>query len=185
MEKWLIHNLDTRIVAKAKEAPENDIVGLSDLGSKKEEATEEEEFLKIATGDEEKKMGVSKHFFEGVITKVPYLPETPGEKKREMKSLIRKVVDPNLTSAGYRARDALKAFGKEAVPALLNELVDLVTAAAGKSIHRRHDLSKPQGVRGRNSDNVKLREVLGWEPATSLEEGLRRTYRWIAEQLAP
>jgi nucleoside-diphosphate-sugar epimerase len=39
------------------------------------------------------------------------------------------------------------------------------------------------GVRGRNSDNTKLREVLDWEPAISLENGLRETYRWIEEQV--
>ena len=55
--------------------------------------------------------------------------------------------------------------------------------AAGKTIRVRHDTSKPQGVRGRNSDNSRLREVLGWEPSTSLEDGLARTYQWIAAQL--
>jgi GDP-D-mannose 3',5'-epimerase len=67
----------------------------------------------------------------------------------------------------------------------INELVDLVAAAADKAIHRKHDLSKPQGVRGRNSDNTKLRQVLGWEPDVSLEDGLRLTYRWIREQVDP
>jgi nucleoside-diphosphate-sugar epimerase len=65
----------------------------------------------------------------------------------------------------------------------INELVDLVAAVARKRIGRRHDLTKPQGVRGRNSDNARLREVLGWEPAASLEQGLVTTYRWIAAQL--
>ena len=41
----------------------------------------------------------------------------------------------------------------------------------------------PQGVRGRNSDNSRLRQVLGWEPAISLEQGLSRTYPWIAQQV--
>jgi nucleoside-diphosphate-sugar epimerase len=41
----------------------------------------------------------------------------------------------------------------------------------------------PEGVRGRNSDNTKLREVLGWEPAIDLEQGLVDTYRWIEKQL--
>jgi GDP-D-mannose 3',5'-epimerase len=40
------------------------------------------------------------------------------------------------------------------------------------------------GVRGRNSDNTRLREVLQWEPQISLEEGLRRTYTWIEQQVA-
>ncbi|MDP2959014.1 MAG: NAD-dependent epimerase/dehydratase family protein [Longimicrobiales bacterium] len=58
-----------------------------------------------------------------------------------------------------------------------------VAAIAGKRIGKRHDLAKPQGVRGRNSDNTRLREVLGWEPRVTLEAGLERTYRWIAEQV--
>jgi GDP-D-mannose 3',5'-epimerase len=65
----------------------------------------------------------------------------------------------------------------------IDGLIDLVASMAGKKIRKRHDLSKPQGVRGRNSDNTRLREVLGWEPATSLEAGLGHTYRWIAEQV--
>ncbi len=65
----------------------------------------------------------------------------------------------------------------------INELVEMVANIAGKTIHREHNLSAPQGVRGRNSDNSRLRKVLGWEPQISLEEGMARTYRWIAEQL--
>ncbi|MDO9498620.1 NAD-dependent epimerase/dehydratase family protein [Falsiroseomonas sp.] len=65
----------------------------------------------------------------------------------------------------------------------VNELVDLVSAAAGKTLRRRHDLTKPQGVRGRNSDNTRLREVLGWEPKMTLAEGLRPTYAWIQQQV--
>jgi len=61
----------------------------------------------------------------------------------------------------------------------INELVDMVAAIAGKRIGRTHNLNAPQGVRGRNSDNTRLREVLHWEPAISLEEGLSRTYEWI------
>jgi GDP-D-mannose 3',5'-epimerase len=65
----------------------------------------------------------------------------------------------------------------------INQLADLVAAAAGKRIAKRHDLSGPQGVRGRNSDNTKLREVLSWEPRTPLRDGLPPTYRWIESQL--
>jgi len=65
----------------------------------------------------------------------------------------------------------------------INGLVDLVAEIAGKSILKEHDLSKPQGVRGRNSDNSRLREVLGWEPSVSLETGLAETYEWIEAQL--
>lgn len=66
----------------------------------------------------------------------------------------------------------------------INELVRIVASVAGKTVRMRHDLTKPQGVRGRNSDNSLLRETLHWEPQISLEEGLARTYRWISAQLA-
>ena len=65
----------------------------------------------------------------------------------------------------------------------INELVDIVAAAAGKRIGKRYNLNAPQGVRGRNSDNSRLRAALQWEPEVSLEEGLRKTYEWIREQL--
>jgi GDP-D-mannose 3',5'-epimerase len=65
----------------------------------------------------------------------------------------------------------------------INELVDLVCTVAGKRLHKRHDLSKPQGVRGRNSDNSQLRQVLGWEPAITLERGLAVTYKWIESEI--
>ncbi|MGH2791650.1 MAG: NAD-dependent epimerase/dehydratase family protein [Actinomycetota bacterium] len=66
----------------------------------------------------------------------------------------------------------------------VNDLVDIVAKIADKSIGKKHDLSKPQGVRGRNSDNTLLTKVLGWGPRISLEEGLRPTYSWIAEQVS-
>jgi nucleoside-diphosphate-sugar epimerase len=66
----------------------------------------------------------------------------------------------------------------------INELVDIVARIAGKHIRKRYDLTKPQGVRGRNSDNTKLRQVLNWEPQIALEDGLEGTYRWIQDQLA-
>jgi len=65
----------------------------------------------------------------------------------------------------------------------VDELVDMVAAAANKSIKKEYDTSKPQGVRGRNSDNSRLRRVLGWVPQTSLERGIEITYRWIRAQL--
>jgi nucleoside-diphosphate-sugar epimerase len=64
----------------------------------------------------------------------------------------------------------------------VNGLLDLVAASAGISVERKH-VPGPQGVRGRNSDNSQLRAVLGWEPRISLEEGLRRTYLWVEDQV--
>ena len=65
----------------------------------------------------------------------------------------------------------------------VNGLVDLVAHVAGKTIRKRHDLSKPQGVRGRNSDNTLLTEILGWGPSKLLADGMQPTYSWIYEQL--
>ena len=62
-------------------------------------------------------------------------------------------------------------------------LVDLVAGIAGKTLEKRHDPAKPQGVRGRNSDNGALRSELGWAPSTSLRAGLEPTYRWIESQV--
>ena len=64
----------------------------------------------------------------------------------------------------------------------INELADLVANAAGVEIVRKH-VAGPQGVRGRNSNNDRLRDVLGWEPEISLEEGIARTYAWIEAQV--
>ena len=64
----------------------------------------------------------------------------------------------------------------------INELADMVAKTAGIRIGKKH-IEGPQGVRGRNSDNTRLRAVLKWEPEISLEEGIARTYRWIEEQV--
>jgi len=65
----------------------------------------------------------------------------------------------------------------------INELADMVADVAGITVTKRH-VDGPQGVRGRNSDNTRLRHVLGWEPAVPLEAGLEKTYHWIEEQVA-
>jgi GDP-D-mannose 3', 5'-epimerase len=64
----------------------------------------------------------------------------------------------------------------------INQLADMVAQIAGISITKKH-VPGPQGVRGRNSDNTRLRQVLQWEPEIALEEGLYRTYIWIEEQV--
>ena len=65
----------------------------------------------------------------------------------------------------------------------INQLADMVADIAGIRIIKKH-VAGPQGVRGRNSDNSRLRQVLGWEPMIALEEGLARTYVWIEQQVA-
>ena len=64
----------------------------------------------------------------------------------------------------------------------INQLADIVAEIAGHKITKKH-IDGPMGVRGRNSDNTKLREVLSWEPEISLEKGLLITYQWIEEQV--
>jgi nucleoside-diphosphate-sugar epimerase len=65
----------------------------------------------------------------------------------------------------------------------INELADLVADAAGVTLRKRY-VPGPQGVRGRNSNNERLRKVLRWEPQVSLEDGIAMTYRWIEAQVA-
>jgi nucleoside-diphosphate-sugar epimerase len=65
----------------------------------------------------------------------------------------------------------------------INQLAGIIADSAGISVRIRH-IDGPQGVRGRNSDNTRLRQVLGWEPRISLEDGLAVTYAWIAQQVA-
>jgi nucleoside-diphosphate-sugar epimerase len=66
----------------------------------------------------------------------------------------------------------------------INELARIVIGVSGKHDIDLVHVDGPQGVRGRNSDNTRLREVLGWEPTTSLEDGLAPTYRWIEQQVS-
>jgi nucleoside-diphosphate-sugar epimerase len=65
----------------------------------------------------------------------------------------------------------------------INELAEIIIGIAGKRDIRIRHVPGPQGVRGRNSDNTRLRDVLGWEPGISLEEGLAPTYEWIEGQV--
>ena len=65
----------------------------------------------------------------------------------------------------------------------VDQLCDVVCDIAGKRLKKRHDVSKPQGVRGRNSNNSRLKTMLGWEPHVPLQDGLAVTYRWIEGEL--
>jgi GDP-D-mannose 3', 5'-epimerase len=65
----------------------------------------------------------------------------------------------------------------------INQLVDIVEEIAGIRCERRYDLTAPQGVRGRNSDNTLIKEIYGWAPSISLADGLERTYAWVYDQV--
>ena len=64
----------------------------------------------------------------------------------------------------------------------ISDLVSMAEKVGGITLKRTHDLNAPTGVAGRNSDNTFIKEVLGWEPSLSLEEGMKRTYQWIEQQ---
>jgi GDP-D-mannose 3', 5'-epimerase len=64
----------------------------------------------------------------------------------------------------------------------VNELVSIIEGIANVKLERRHDLSAPKGVGGRNSDNTMIQRILKWEPSTPLKVGLKKTYDWIEQQ---
>jgi GDP-D-mannose 3',5'-epimerase len=64
----------------------------------------------------------------------------------------------------------------------INQLADIAQDIAGIKLDRRHKLDAPRGVAGRNSDNTKIREYLGWDPDTRLRDGMEKTYRWIYDE---
>ncbi|MDP4292766.1 MAG: NAD-dependent epimerase/dehydratase family protein, partial [Bacteroidota bacterium] len=65
----------------------------------------------------------------------------------------------------------------------INQLTDLAEDIAGYKMTRHYDLDAPKGVRGRNSDNTLILELLKWEPKMSLREGLTKTYNWIEGEM--
>jgi GDP-D-mannose 3', 5'-epimerase len=66
----------------------------------------------------------------------------------------------------------------------INELVTIVEEIAGLTLRRRYELDAPQGVRGRNSDNILIEQRLGWEPEITLEDGLAKTYAWMYDEMS-
>lgn len=84
-----------------------------------------------------------------------------------------------LMESGYRAPLNL---GTDRM-VTINELASIIIEISGKEGLNLKHVPGPQGVRGRNSDNTRLRQVLGWEPSISLEDGLESTYRWIEKQV--
>jgi len=65
----------------------------------------------------------------------------------------------------------------------IDRLVDIVEEIAGVKLNRKYRLDAPKGVAGRNSDNTLIKEILNWEPSTSLRRGMEITYQWIANQM--
>jgi nucleoside-diphosphate-sugar epimerase len=65
----------------------------------------------------------------------------------------------------------------------INQMVGVVEEIAGIKLKRVYNLAAPMGVRGRNSDNTRIKKELGWAPQVTLESGLEKTYAWIYDQL--
>jgi GDP-D-mannose 3', 5'-epimerase len=65
----------------------------------------------------------------------------------------------------------------------INDLAKMIVGFSGKKLSIDHDLTKPQGVRGRNSDNTLIRQVLNWSPTQPLEVGMYKTWQWINKQV--
>src|SRR5205809_2741982 len=76
--------------------------------------------------------------------------------------------------------DAINLGSDELVT--INGLVDIVESIAGVKLKRSYNLSAPKGVNGRNSDNTKIKKLLGWAPSIPLREGMRKTYDWIKKE---
>jgi GDP-D-mannose 3', 5'-epimerase len=91
-------------------------------------------------------------------------------------------VEGTLRLTASDVREPLNVGSEQLVT--INELVDMVEEIAGISLKRNYNLSAPQGVRGRNSDNALIEERLGWAPSVSLQNGLLHTYRWIFNQMS-
>jgi nucleoside-diphosphate-sugar epimerase len=65
----------------------------------------------------------------------------------------------------------------------INELADMIIEISGKRLRKEYDLSKPQGVRGRNADLTRIKNTIEWQPKMTYKEGLEKTYNWILEQV--
>lgn len=65
----------------------------------------------------------------------------------------------------------------------IDQLVDLVEECANVKLKRTYNLAAPKGVNGRNSDNTKIKQYLGWEPSIRLKEGIAKTYAWIENEI--
>lgn len=87
---------------------------------------------------------------------------------------IRRLMDSNV-------REPVNIGSEEMVT--INQLAVMTAEIAEKRLQLHH-VPGPLGVRGRNSDNRRLRELLRWEPAYPLRDGMAKTYRWIASQVA-
>ena len=65
----------------------------------------------------------------------------------------------------------------------INQMIEIIEEISGYKIEKNYQLDKPKGVRGRSSDNEKIKKLLNWEPSINLKTGLETTYTWIFNQI--
>lgn len=104
-----------------------------------------------------------------------------GEQTRSF-TYIDDCIDGTLRLTASDVREPLNIGSDQLVT--INELVDVVEEIAGVRLKREYVLDAPLGVRGRNSDNTRIQELLGWAPSVPLRDGMERTYRWIHDQMS-
>ena len=104
-----------------------------------------------------------------------------GEQTRSF-TYIDDCIEGTLRLTDSDVREPLNIGSDEIVT--INQLVTIVEDIAGvPGLQRQYQLSAPQGVRGRNSDNTRITKLLGWAPSVSLTDGLEATYRWVYDQM--
>lgn len=78
-------------------------------------------------------------------------------------------------------REPLNVGSSEMVS--INSMVEIIESIAEVELERKYNLAAPKGVRGRNSDNTRIQNLLNWQPSISLRAGLSETYKWVEEQV--
>lgn len=69
-------------------------------------------------------------------------------------------------------------------PISVNCMVDVIEKVANKKLKRKYIMENERGVRGRNCDCLAARHLLNWTQKVSFKEGVRRTYKWLEQQIA-
>ncbi len=104
-----------------------------------------------------------------------------GEQTRSF-TYISDCIDGTIKLMESSIREPLNIGSNQMVS--VNELAGIIQRIAGVNLSSNYDLSAPKGVRGRNSDNTKISNLLNWQPETTLDEGLRETYAWIEQEVS-
>jgi nucleoside-diphosphate-sugar epimerase len=103
-----------------------------------------------------------------------------GEQTRSF-TYIKDCITGSIMLMNSEIREPLNVGSSEMVS--INSMVEIIESIAGVKLTRNYNLKAPKGVRGRNSDNTRIQNLLNWQPSISLSTGLSETYKWIEEQV--